>query len=144
MTDTGRIRAAAFLSVATMAVLGLSSCGGGSTLKQKRPPVPIQLSGVITSDRVTVAPRRLGAGPIILLVSNQTEQSHTVTLDGQGVRERVGPINPRDTATLQKTLAPGRYTIKAGSASAVPREIKPASLSIGRARPSANDRLLLP
>ena len=143
MRQTVRMRrtAVAFAAVA----VALAGCGGGDDFaNEPRPPVPLQLTGVITEERVTISPRKVGAGPVVITVSNQTEQSRTLTLDGEGVQERVGPINPLDTAQLQKTLGPGRYTVKAGSEAATAREISPATLVIGKPRPSASDRVLLP
>ena len=70
---------------------------------------------MITEQKVTVSPNELGAGPVVITVSNQTEAPHTLTLesaDGGTIREQVGPINPLDTATLQRTLTPGTYTVK--------------------------------
>ena len=143
MQKTGRIRAAPL--VPCLAVIALAGCGGGSDFQNKpRPPVALQLTGVITPKRITVSPNRIGAGPIVLNVSNQTQQSHTVTLEGETVRERVGPINPFDVATIQKTLKAGQYTIKAGSTKAVPVEIKSAALVVGPERKSAQNKLLLP
>ena len=51
---------------------------------------------------------------------------------------------PGDTATIQKTLAPGSYEVKAGSKKAVRREIRPAVLEIGKERRNSNNELLLP
>ena len=96
---------------------------------------------------MTVSPNELGAGPVVITVSNQTEASHTLTLesaDGGTIREQVGPINPLDTATLQRTLTQGTYTVKAGSETAVPKEIQPATLTIGQDRKSGSGELLLP
>ena len=143
---TRGIRAGALLAVCA-AGFALGACGEDDFENEPRPPVPVQLSGVITEDEVTVSPRELGAGPVVITLSNQTDDSHTVTLessDGGTIREQVGPINPLDTATIQQTLEPGEYTVKAGSEEAVEREIEPARLSIGEERPSGSDELLLP
>jgi hypothetical protein len=96
---------------------------------------------------VTVSPDEEGAGPFVITISNQTKASHTITLesaDGGTIREQAGPINPLDTATLQRTLPTGEYTVKAGSERAVEREIEPAVLKIGEDRKSGSDELLLP
>jgi len=130
---------------AAIAAVSLTGCGGGKDFaNDPRPPVPLQLTGVITKQKVTISPRKVGAGPVVITVSNQTGQSHTLTLDGNGVQERVGPINPLDTAQLQKTLKPGKYTVTAGSEQAVKRQIEPATLVIGKERPSGSDKVLLP
>ena len=138
------LRIGAALAVTVMVLTGVG-CGGGEDFKRKpRPPLPIELTGVIQEDRVTVSPDRVGAGPITITISNQTHEAHTVTLEGESVRERVGPINPLDTATLQKTVAPGTYEIRAGSSIAAPREIEPAVLQVGRRRPNSNSQLQTP
>jgi hypothetical protein len=143
-TDNGRIRTVALIAGAALLVAGAAGCGKKDFERRAKPPVPIQLSGVITSERVTVSPDRFGSGPIVLLISNQTEQSHTVALEGQGIKERVGPINPGDTATLQKTLEAGGYLVKAGSERALPKPLAPARLSVGRRRPTSEDFLTYP
>ena len=143
---TRRIRAGA-LMVLCAAGLALSGCGEDDFENEPRPPTPVELTGVIREDKVTVSPHELGAGPVVITVSNQTKAAHTLTLessDGGTIREQVGPINPLDTATLQRTLEPGSYTVSAGSETAVPREIKPATLTIGEERKSGSDDLLLP
>jgi hypothetical protein len=120
-------------------------CGGGEDFANKpRPPVPLELTGVITRQEVTISPNKVGAGPVTITVSNQSGQSRTLTLDGNGIQERVGPINPLDTAKLQKTLKPGRYKVTAGSEKATAQPIKAATLLIGKERASASDKVLLP
>jgi len=133
------------VAAAVAVTLALAGCGGGEDFANKpRPPVPLQLTGVITKQKVTISPNKVGAGPVVITVSNQTGQSRTLTLDGNGIQERVGPINPLDTAQLQKTLKPGRYKVTAGSEQATPTSIQPATLLIGKERPSGSDKVLLP
>jgi hypothetical protein len=125
--------------------LALAGCGGGKQFENKpRPPVTLELTGVITKDKVTISPSKVGAGPVEIKVSNQSGQSRTLTLDGNGIQEQVGPINPLDVGTLQKTLKPGRYTVKVGSERATAKTIQSATLVIGKERKSASDKVLLP
>lgn len=143
MRQTGRMRIVATASLAL--AIALSGCGGGKDFANNpRPPVTVQLTGVITKHKVTISPNKVGAGPVVITVSNQTQQSRTLTLDGNGIQERVGPINPLDTAQLQKTLKPGRYKVTAGSETATASTIQAATLVIGKARASASDKVLLP
>jgi hypothetical protein len=125
--------------------IALAGCGGGKDFVNKpRPPVPLQLTGVITQQKLTISPNKLGAGPVVITVSNQSGQKRVLTLDGNGIQESVGPINPLDTGQLQKTLRPGRYTVRVGSEAATARTIGSATLVIGKERPSASNKVSLP
>jgi hypothetical protein len=147
MTRVDRTRRAAVLLAGGFAILAIAGCGGGAEFKDRpRPPVPIQLTGVITDKAVSVEPRRVGAGPVIINIQNQTTRSHTVTVEGgpHNTVEQTAPINPLDTGQIQQTLDPGTYTVKAGSDQASTNEIKPTTLEIGPARKSSSDTVLLP
>lgn len=122
-----------------------TGCGGGKKFaNDARPAVPVQLTGVITDSQVTISPKKVGAGPVILNVSNQAKGAHTITLEGNGTTDTVGPVNPLDTAQLQQTLKPGTYTIKAGSKQATSVQIQPFTLTVGQQRSSSSNQLLLP
>jgi hypothetical protein len=129
------------LAVALSAATG---CGGKDFANRPRPPVTVDLSGVIQNNKVTISPAKVGAGAVEITISNQTHAAHTITLEGESIRERVGPVNPLDTATIQKTLQPGSYTVKAGSTAAVAREIKPAHLTISKERSNSSNDVLQP
>jgi hypothetical protein len=140
-----RTRMSRFVVATTALALALVGCGGGKDFANKpRPPVPLQLTGVITQDKVTISPNRVGAGPVVITVSNQTQVGRTLTLVGNGDQEQIGPINPLQTGQLQKTLKPGRYKVTAGSLRATRHSVAPATLVIGKERPSASDKVLLP
>jgi hypothetical protein len=142
MLTRGPVTGAALLAMAAMTAAG---CGGGGKFQNKpRPPAPVQLTGVITEKGVTVSPNRVGAGPVILLISNQTQQAHTITLDGGSTRDTVGPINPLDTAKVQQTLQQGDYQVKAGSSKALAKQLKPGTLTVGPERKSSSNQVDLP
>ena len=122
----------------------LAGCGGEDFKNEARAPIREALTGVIQDDAVTVSPSKLGAGPVEITISNQTDAVHSITLEGDSIIEREGPVAPGDTATIQKTLEPGSYQVKAGSTKAVVKEIRPAILRIGKERPNSNNDLLLP
>jgi hypothetical protein len=121
-----------------------AGCGEDDFKNEARAPIREALTGVIQDDEVTVSPSRLGAGPVEITISNQTKAAHSITLEGESIVERQGPVQPGDTATIQKTLRPGSYEVKAGSEKAVPKEIRPAVLTIGKERKNSNNDLLLP
>jgi hypothetical protein len=125
----------------------VSACGEDDFANEPRPPVPLTLTGVITEERVTVSPDDVGAGPIVLTISNQTGSSHRVVLRGEGddgseVDEMSAPINPLDTATLQQDLPEGEYTVNANSDGG--SAIRPDRLRVGPERDSSSDELELP
>ena len=119
-------------------------CGGDDFENEPRPAVARTLTGVVQDTGVTVQPNKKGAGPFLITISNQTDDAHTLTLEGDSVEQTVGPVQPQDTATIQATLEPGTYEVRAGTAHAVAKEIPPAELTIGPARESSADQLLLP
>jgi hypothetical protein len=127
-----------------LAVVVLAGCGGEDFKNEPRAPIRMELSGVIQSDAVSVSPNKLGAGPVAITISNQTDAIHTITLEGSSTVDRAGPVQPGATATIQKTLEPGDYEVKAGSTKAVKKEIRPAVLTIGKERANSNNDVLLP
>lgn len=146
MTERRRARATAVLAPVAVGVLLCGGCGGGDFENRPRPPVTLDITGVITDSRVTVSPDSFGAGPTVLTIANETSDSHTVTLEGRDIAsEEVGPINPQDTASLQKTLSEGTYTVDADSRDDVFADgIKEARIKVGPERDSASDDVLLP
>jgi hypothetical protein len=127
-----------------IAALLVAGCGDEDFKNDPRPPVPVELTGVIHDDGVTVSPARVGAGQVSLVISNQTDGAKTITLEGDSITEQVGPVEPLATGQITRTLAPGTYEVRAGSERALPKEIAPATLTIGRERKSSSGDLLLP
>jgi hypothetical protein len=121
-----------------------AGCGGDDFENEPRPAAAETLTGVVQDGGVTVEPDDRGAGPFVITISNQTDEAHTLTLEGESVKETVGPVQPMDTATIQATLEPGSYEVRAGSAKTLAKEIPPAELTIGPPRDSSADQLLLP
>jgi hypothetical protein len=138
------VAATLLVIAANVAVMG---CGSSSDYKNDpRPPSPIVLTGSIDDQRVSVSPERFGAGPISLIVTNQTDAAQSVTLEsankagsGPGLRQVTAPISPQDTATLKADVKPGRYTVHVRGDG-----IAPARLRVGPERASAQNDLLQP
>ena len=124
-----------------------AACGNESDYKNRpRPPAPIVVSAAINAEKVSVSPRKFGAGPVTLIVTNQTPKAQEITLetdelggDQPGLRQRTGPINPGDTASIKADLRTGTYRVAVES-----RAIEAAALRVGRARPSSQNDLLQP
>ena len=128
--------------------LGATAAGCGSDddyENQLRPARPIVVTAAISKDEVSISPREFGAGPISLIVTNQTDDTQQVTLEtadtsgSAGIAQQTGPINPSDTATLQVDIKTGTYELAAAGAG-----IKPGKLVVGKDRPSAQNDLLQP
>lgn len=133
--------------VAGALVVGLllSACGSDEPGERgNRPPTPIIVNAAILDGQLAVSPRRFGAGPIRLVVTNQTRGTKELRLEtaGQetGLRQRTGPINPSDTASLQADLPEGEYTVTAGDGG----DRTTATLAVGPERPNSDDDLLQP
>ena len=142
-----RVTRAWALTAIAAVPLGLlaSGCGEESDYaNEARPPTPIVVSAAITDGRVSVSPRQFGAGPVTLIVTNQTERAQEVTLETNeiggesgGIRQTSGPINPGDTASVKAELDRGTYRVGVQGGGS-------ASLKVGASRPSAQDELLQP
>jgi hypothetical protein len=134
MRQSGRIRALILACGGALSVAALAGCGSGSHFKNSpRPPVPNQITGVVTDNAITISPDHIGAGPIVLDISNQTQQAHTIVLErageqGEAHRDVIGPVNPLQSAPLQQTLTNGQYTVSVGSD---PAAIAPATINVG-------------
>jgi hypothetical protein len=133
------------LATVGVAAIFVAGCGDKDFENKARAPVRIDLSGVIQTDKVTVSPaRNLGAGPFEITISNQTDDPHTVTLEGESIKDEAGSVDPADTLKITRTLDPGTYQVRAGSEKAVTKEIQPAVLKIGPERHDSNSDLMLP
>jgi hypothetical protein len=132
-------------TVCALALAGaLSACGDDEDHANKeRPAVSINVTAAIIDGRINVSPREFGAGPIRLIVTNQTDSEQAVTLatggSEAGITETSDPITPSGTTTLEVDVPEGEYEITAGNG-----QIRPASVTVGTARPSAQDQLLQP
>lgn len=149
LSGTGR-RASA-LACALIAAGALSSCGDDGNDKYanaQRPPRPIVISAAINDKSIQVSPRKFGAGPITLIISNQSAASQQVTLEteddpgGSSPGDKAietGPINPRETASVKGSVSQGTYTLHVGG-----EDIRGARVVVGKERPSGQNDLLNP
>jgi hypothetical protein len=126
-----------------LALLGLAGCGASGRVNRDRPPAPINVSAAIHDARVEVSPTRFGAGPIFLIVSNQSPRTQRLTLEtagrAAGIRRSTTAIAPQGTARLAVQLTRGAYRV-----GVYDRAVAPARLSVGARRPSAQNELLQP
>jgi hypothetical protein len=136
-----RIRCA----LALAAAVGIASCGeDGDHANRERPSTTIDVTAAIADGRVHVSPRRFGAGPIRVIVSNQMPSAQALTFetggDASGVTETTEPIVPNGTATLEvDDVTEGDYEVLTDD-----DKVEPAAVSVGAPRPPAQNELLLP
>jgi len=127
----------------------IAGCGssGGSYANASRPPEPIAVSVYLTDARVSISPSHIGAGPVLLLIANESTRSRNVTLTAPAGASGAcvaadassGPINPQGTARVKLPLVQG--TCAVGDAAGT---LKPAQLVVGPERASAQQDLLQP
>jgi hypothetical protein len=127
---------------------GVAACGGSEPRKNvNRPPTPVTLTGAIHPRRVQISPARVGAGPITLVISNQTRRTQTVTMETSnpagsntvGHTVSTPPIRPQATGRLNIDVRRGDYMVHVKD-----RTIAVAHVTVGRRRPSSQNELLLP
>ena len=135
-----RVRAVGLLAAALIA-----GCGSDEDYaNEPRPPSPINITAAITDEKISVSPQSFGAGPIVLIVSNQSAAAQKVTFEsdtsgGPGVRQTTSPINPRGTATLKVDVTQGTYELSVEDAN-----VAAATVEVGAKRASAQNDLLQP
>ena len=131
-----------------IAVVVIAGCGDDSDYKNTdRPPAPILVTAHIGKGKVSVSPSTFGAGPINVVITNQTDRSQQITLESAddpgsttiGTKQETGPINPQDTANLSANVKQGTYRLHVRG-----DDIRAASLDVGAERESSQQDLLLP
>jgi hypothetical protein len=141
-----RPRRATSCALALAGALGLAACGAEEHPNEARPPASINITAAIIDGKIELSPRTVGAGPIRLLITNQTEDPRTLTLETDevggsqpGIKRSTSAIVPRGTATLQADLREGDYKVSADGGG-----IKAVAMKVSAARPSAQADLLQP
>ena len=133
--------------LAAGAACALAGCGGSSDdYKNKpRPATPINVTAAISDKKISISPKQFGAGPVVIIISNQTAKDQTLTLQTDelggtqaGIKQSTDPIAPRGTGTLKADMRKGSYALS------VRNGPSPASLEVGPPRKSAQDTLLEP
>jgi hypothetical protein len=137
------------LPLAVAAVVLLAGCAdddAGERRNEPRPPAPINVTAAIDGKRVRVSPERFGAGPVVIIISNQSGAPQTVTFETDeiggssgGIRRSTREIAARSTGELKVDPPEGTYRLSASSG-----DVAPAAVEVGGPRASAQDKLLQP
>ena len=143
-----RARRAIGGALAALGAAGVAACGSDDSerVNRDRPAAPINVTAAIIDGHVNVSPRSFGAGPVRLLVTNQTASPQALTFetdevggDQPGLKRRTDPIQPTATAVLEVDVRKGDYRIATSDDG-----VQPAKVTVGDARPSAQNELLQP
>jgi hypothetical protein len=134
------------LSAIALAIAAAGCGSGGGYANAQRPPAPVTVSIAIVGGRIEISPDRIGAGPTMLLIANQSARSRELTLTGAldaracvAADASSGPINAQDTAHMQLPLVQGTCDVGVADGS-----LPPARLVVGPQRASAQQDLLQP
>lgn len=140
------MRRAALLTVTL--VTFAAGCGGSDEPRTNLPrPAPlVNLTAAVQDDVIRVSPSAVGAGQIVLVISNQSDRPQRVTFETDELggtksgRTATSPVIPaKSTGRLTIDAREGRYSVS------VPDEaIRAARVFVGPPRESGQNRVLLP
>jgi hypothetical protein len=107
----------------------------------------------VNDSHISVSPSRVGAGPVVFIVTNQASRSEGLAISRSGNNSgpiaSTAPINPQATTQVSVDVEPGDYTIataRHGTDAQLSKQsaIRSASIHIGRERQNGNNELLQP
>jgi hypothetical protein len=133
------------LILVAAACCAVGGCGGENYANKQRPPSPINVTAAISTKKVSISPRTFGAGPIVLIISNQTGAKQKLTLQTSelggskpGLKTTSNMIDAHDTGTMKVNVRAGDYELSTSGG------VKAARFTVGKERRSAQDQLLEP
>jgi hypothetical protein len=137
-----RRRPIVLLLAAAPAALLAAGCGssGPKYTNHLRPPTPVTITARIGDDGVEVSPAKVGAGPLVVVISNQSQQTRRVVFEPAGRaggRKATTQVGAQSTGQLQANPRTGRYQLSVGGGDG-------ATVRIGPKRKSAQNQLLRP
>ena len=143
----GTVRPVRRVASLALVVAAAAGCGGESRRENRdRPPPLVVMTAAIQEDTIRVTPRTVGAGPIELVVSNQSGEARTVTFETDELGGRLAgttasssEIPPSGTGRLRIDAREGTYAIRVDD-----EAVRAARVKIGPPRESGQNRVLLP
>ncbi len=146
----------ATIGILALGAVSVAGCGGGAHFANNpRPATPDDVTVYINNSRVLVSPNSIGAGPVIFIITNQSNQAQALTIQPSGggsALASTAPINPQATSSIQVNFKSpnSNYVLTTGTTGATdannstPSSIQPANFAITAARPNGNNVLLQP
>ena len=136
---------------------GVSACGsaGSSSASLPSPPAPVVLSAFVSGAQVSLSPARIGAGPVLLTVTNQGHRAAAVTVSRSGhggPLARTAPLNPQGVTQIKVDLARGAYRVavahgrgrRSDALKTRPSPVAGTLLTVGARRAGGGSQLLRP
>ena len=103
------------------------------------------MTAAVSTKKISISPKTFGAGPIVLIISNQTGDKQKLTLQTSelggskpGLKATSNTIGAHDTGTMQVDVREGDYELSTSGG------VKAARFSVGKQRESAQTDLLQP
>lgn len=125
----------------TIAFGAVTGCGEERRPRKNtlRPALPASVSILFSGDSIRVDPQTIGAGQLELMIANRTANGRPLVLveSGGTVALRTPPIAAGEATRAGVTVQEGSYQVRSGS-------LRPAELTIGAPRPSAQNQLQTP
>src|SRR6266567_7635357 len=81
------------------------------SLLAHRPENPAAVSARLTEWKVELSQGTIAAGTVTFTVTNAGSIPHALEVEGQGIEQETGVIQPGASATLTLTLKPGTYEV---------------------------------
>jgi len=138
------VRRTVILATATVVAAG---CGGSDRRTNLPRPAPlVNMTAAVQDGVIRVSPSTVGAGQIVLIVSNQSDRPQRVTfstdeLGGtRGGRTATTPIIPaKATGRLTINAREGQYAVSVRD-----KTVRQARVFVGPPRESGQNKVLLP
>jgi hypothetical protein len=126
-------------SVTALAAGLAAGCGAEDHANEPRIPSPVEVTAKVDDENVDVSPDEVGAGLVVITISNQSEDPIQIGVDGPTAGESTG-IEPGGVGSFKFNFEEGDYEVSPGKES----RARPAQLTVGPERASSQNELLLP
>ena len=130
------------LALGLVLIAGVTGCGSDDFENNPRAAAPVELTAKVDDRSVLLSPKEVGAGIVVITVSNQSQDPVNLSLVGPTPDDNAesGEIAPGGVGNVKAELVEGEYEVNAGESS----NVRPAQLEVGPERETSQNDLLLP